>query len=85
MHTIERFNALRKVSFMGLCFLSSMLPQLSFSMEGVGVFGGHVDSSLGHGLSGVTVSAKMKNSNITTSVYTDSHGDFVFPALPMGS
>ena len=85
MHTIERFNALRKVSFMGLCFLISMLPQLSFSMEGVGVFGGHVDSSLGHGLSGVTVSAKMKNSNITTSVYTDSHGDFVFPALPVGS
>src|SRR5258708_13637211 len=33
---------------------------------------------------GVTVSAKMEGSSITTSVYTDAAGVYVFPPLPAG-
>src|SRR5712671_5399094 len=35
-------------------------------------------------LEGVTVSAKMEGSSITTSVYTDTAGTYFFPPLPAG-
>ena len=43
-----------------------------------------VISSSGQKLEGVTVSAKMEGSTITTSIYTDEKGAYYFPPLPAG-
>jgi len=43
-----------------------------------------VISSAGQKLEGVTVSAKMEGSTITTSVYTDEKGAYYFPPMPAG-
>jgi hypothetical protein len=42
---------------------------------------GAVTSASGEKLSGVTVSAKLEGSTITTSVYTDETGNYYFPPL----
>src|SRR5207247_6667572 len=45
---------------------------------------GAIASRSGQKLEGVTVSAKLEGSTITTSVYTDAAGVYVFPPLPAG-
>src|SRR4051812_23140804 len=45
---------------------------------------GAIASASGQKLEGVTVSAKMEGSTITTSVYTDTAGQYYFPPLPQG-
>src|SRR3989442_6463738 len=45
---------------------------------------GAITSRTGQKLEGVTVSAKLDGSTITTSVYTDAAGAYVFPPLPAG-
>jgi streptogramin lyase len=45
---------------------------------------GAISSASGRKLEGVTVSAKLEGSTITTSVYTDTAGTYVFPPLPAG-
>jgi streptogramin lyase len=45
---------------------------------------GAITSSAGEKLGGVTVSAKLEGSTITTSVYTDESGNYYFPPLPAG-
>ena len=45
---------------------------------------GTVKSAAGAKMSGVTVSAKMDNSTITTSVFTDEDGAYYFPAMTAG-
>src|SRR5215472_4303977 len=45
---------------------------------------GSIVSPSGQKLEGVTVSAKREGSTITTSVYTDTSGAYVFPPLPEG-
>lgn len=45
---------------------------------------GAIASQSGQKLEGVTVSAKLEGSTITTSVYTDTAGAYVFPPLPGG-
>src|SRR5438552_7184033 len=45
---------------------------------------GAISSRAGQKLEGVTVSAKMEGSSITTSVYTDTAGNYFFPPLPQG-
>src|SRR5213594_1945514 len=45
---------------------------------------GAISSRAGQKLEGVTVSAKMEGSTITTSVYTDETGSYYFPLLPAG-
>jgi streptogramin lyase/mono/diheme cytochrome c family protein len=45
---------------------------------------GTIASASGEKLGGVTVSAKLEGSTITTSVYTDETGNYYFPALPAG-
>src|SRR5438045_1755236 len=42
---------------------------------------GAVTSASGEKLGGVTVSAKLEGSTITTSVYTDETGNYYFPPL----
>jgi streptogramin lyase len=46
---------------------------------------GAITTAAGQKLEGVTVSAKLDGSTITTSVYTDSSGTYVFPPLPAGT
>src|SRR5437870_12656698 len=45
---------------------------------------GAISSRAGQKLEGVTVSAKMEGSTITTSVYADETGGYYFPPLPAG-
>src|SRR5687768_2194725 len=45
---------------------------------------GAISSASGQKLDGVTVSAKMVGSTITTSVYTDEQGNYYFPPMPEG-
>ena len=45
---------------------------------------GAIASPTGQKLEGVTVSAKLDGSTITTSVYTDATGNYYFPPLPAG-
>src|SRR6476619_5992441 len=45
---------------------------------------GAITSSSGEKLGGVTVSAKLEGSTITTCVYTDETGNYYFPPLPAG-
>src|SRR5437762_1238001 len=45
---------------------------------------GAITSQSGQKLEGVTVSTKLEGSTITTSVYTDTTGYYVFPPLPAG-
>jgi streptogramin lyase/mono/diheme cytochrome c family protein len=45
---------------------------------------GAISSAAGEKLGGVTVSAKLDGSTITTSVYTDESGNYYFPPLPAG-
>src|SRR5207244_12301110 len=45
---------------------------------------GAITSRSGQKLEGVTVSAKREGSTITTSVYTDAAGAYVFPPLAAG-
>jgi streptogramin lyase len=48
------------------------------------ILNGAITSQSGQKLEGVTVSAKLEGSTITTSVYTDTAGTYVFPLLPAG-
>ncbi len=48
------------------------------------VLTGVISSASGQKLEGVTVSAKMEGSTITTSIYTDVKGSYYFPPLPAG-
>jgi len=48
------------------------------------ILSGAVTAQSGQKLEGVTVSAKLEGSTITTSVYTDASGVYVFPPLPPG-
>src|SRR5881296_2452061 len=46
---------------------------------------GAISSRSGQKLEGVTVSAKMEGSTITTSVYTDQTGSYYFPPMSAGN
>jgi len=48
------------------------------------VLSGVISSPSGQKLDGVTVSAKMQGTTITTSVYTDEQGAYYFPPMPVG-
>jgi streptogramin lyase len=48
------------------------------------ILAGAITARSGQKLEGVTVSAKREGSTITTSVYTDTAGTYVFPPLPAG-
>jgi streptogramin lyase len=48
------------------------------------ILSGAIGARSGQKLDGVTVSAKLEGSTITTSVYTDAGGNYYFPPLPQG-
>ena len=64
--------------------LAAMLPLASYAAPEGSLLSGTVKSSAGAKLSGVTVSAKLDDTTITTSVFTDEDGGYYFPALSAG-
>ena len=48
------------------------------------ILSGTIASAAGAKLPGVTVSARLEGSSITTSVYTDAQGDYYFPPMAAG-
>jgi len=48
------------------------------------ILSGAIGARSGQKLDGVTVSARLEGSTITTSVYTDTAGNYYFPPLPAG-
>ena len=64
------------------CVISLLAATATHAAEPL--LSGAIVSPSGQKLEGVTVSAKQEGSTITTSVYTDTAGDYFFPALPAG-
>ena len=66
--------------------IASMLPLLAHAAPApdASLLTGTVKSAAGARMSGVTVSAKLDNSTITTSVFTDEEGSYYFPPLASG-
>src|SRR5262252_9551462 len=48
------------------------------------ILSGAITSATGEKLGGVTVSARLEGSTITTSVYTDESGNYYFPPMAAG-
>src|SRR5262245_9140546 len=60
------------------------LAATSFAQAADQLLSGAITSASGEKLGGVTVSAKLDGSTITTSVYSDDAGNYYFPPLPAG-
>ena len=56
----------------------------SYAQAADQVLSGAISSASGEKLGGVTVSAKLEGSTITTSVYTDETGNYYFPPMAAG-
>src|ERR1700691_4222413 len=67
-----------------VCMLAVILPMLAHAAPDGALLAGTVKSASGAKLNGVTISAKMDNSTITKSVFTDEEGAYYFPAMPAG-
>src|SRR5579863_7526711 len=64
--------------------LAAILPLMAHAIPDGALLTGSVKSAAGAKMSGVTVSAKMDDSTITTSVFTDQDGAYYFPAMNAG-
>jgi len=69
---------------MMLLACATILPVVTASHAADQILAGAITARSGQKLEGVTVSAKREGSTITTSVYTDTAGAYVFPPLPAG-
>jgi len=76
---IQRY-ALAALLIVILAGIYSQLPLSNFLAAENSLLAGRVTSSSGQPLAGVPVRAHREDSNIAVSVYTNSHGDYVFPA-----
>ena len=76
-HFLTRTTALA-TAFGTVILASSNLYAADSMLSGV------IKSVTGEKMGGVTISAKAEGSSITTSVYTDEFGEYVFPPLPAG-
>ncbi|HVC00009.1 MAG TPA: carboxypeptidase regulatory-like domain-containing protein [Candidatus Dormibacteraeota bacterium] len=61
-----------------------LVPRQVRAATPAGLLTGSVQSVSGGKMAGVTVSAKREGSNITTSVFTDTDGDYYFPPMHAG-
>ena len=75
-------NTLAK--FAGVLLASVAAAALAPAYAADAVLSGAITSPSGEKLGGVTVSAKLDGSTITTSVYTDETGNYYFPPLATG-
>src|SRR6202162_1864801 len=64
--------------------LAAILPLMAHAAPDGTLLTGTVKSASGAKMSGVTVSAKIEGTTITTSVFTDEDGAFYFPAMNAG-
>src|SRR6202051_3461188 len=83
-HTQTRAN-LKLIRFALVAFvLAAILPLMAHAAPDGTLLTGTVKSAAGAKMSGVTVSAKMDSTTITTSVFTDEDGAYYFPAMSAG-
>src|SRR2546423_10054074 len=75
-------NTLAK--FAGALLTSVAAAALAPAFAADVVLSGAITSASGQKLEGVTVSAKLDGSTITTSVYTDETGNYYFPPMASG-
>src|SRR5580700_2704237 len=64
--------------------VGAMLPPAAHAASDGMLLTGTVKSAAGAKMAGATVSAKMDNSTITTSVFTDDDGAYYFPPMSAG-
>src|SRR6202521_3611653 len=85
MHHIQTRAFLKIMGVARVAFvLAAILPLAAHAAPDGGLLAGTVKSAAGAKMSGVTVSAKMDDTTITTSVYTDEDGAYYFPAMTAG-
>lgn len=77
-------SKLRRILLATVPIVLATLTIWTVSQAADQVLTGVITSASGEKLAGVTVSAKMEGSTITTSVYTDEKGAYYFPVLPAG-
>ena len=80
VHALPKFVHIALVAFV----LAAIFPLMAHAAPEGMLLTGTVKSAAGAKMSGVTVSAKLENSTITTSVFTDEDGAYYFPALNAG-
>src|SRR5215470_8606251 len=59
---------------------AALLPPAALAADGVPLLAGKVVSSTGEALAGIPIKARRDNSPMTVAVYTDSKGEYSFPA-----
>jgi streptogramin lyase len=72
-----------KTISLAACLLLTTSYETALSAESTHL-SGRISGPDGKAMSGVTISAKAQGSTITTSVFTDKNGRYVFPDLPEG-
>jgi len=82
--TGQRGTGLAKLAGILLTSAAAMTAAPSVASAADHVLSGTIASPSGEKLGGVTVSARLEGSPITTSVYTDETGTYYFPPLPAG-
>jgi mono/diheme cytochrome c family protein len=80
--TYTRGTTLAKMA--GILLTSVAAAALAPASAADVVLNGTITSAAGAKLEGVTVSAKLEGSTITTTVYTDESGNYYFPPLASG-
>ena len=83
---LSRIQSIVKLAGFALVLLAlaaSLAPAALAAPDGA-LLTGTVKSAAGAKMGGVTVSAKMENTTITTSVFTDEEGAYYFPAMNSG-
>jgi streptogramin lyase len=80
--TYSRGTTLAKIA--GVLLTSVAAAALAPAYAADVVLNGTITSAAGQKLEGVTVSAKLEGSTITTTVYTDESGNYYFPPLASG-
>ncbi len=74
----------RNVSLAALIAASGLACAPTAGLAADALLSGSVTSAAGEKLGGITVSAKAEGGTITTTVFTDDSGVYVFPPLPAG-
>jgi streptogramin lyase len=77
-------RAFRHFTPVGLITLAIAASFPAAGMAADALLTGVIKSTAGENLGGVTVSAKVDGSPVTTSVFTDDSGNYYFPPLPEG-
>lgn len=73
------------ISKISAAALAATLGFLSSAVRADGILSGTITSASGEKMGGVAVSAKANGGTITTTVYTDESGFYVFPSLADGN